>query len=176
MPKSNVLTSSTTISNTLISLDFFKSSRTISLYAPFNNEVELTSLLEIKEKQFVFPKVKKNTKTLEFYSVNSLEQLAKGNFGVFEPAEGLPLVEIEKIELFIVPGVAFSEKCERIGYGGGYYDTTLPLKAADSLSIGVGYDFQIIESGFSQDNDYPVDAVITEKRVFGNIKTKNLKE
>lgn len=170
MPGNDILNSSKMISNTLISLDVFKASSVIALYTPFKNEADLMSLLDIKEKRFVFPKVKKGTKKLEFYEVRSFNDLTTGNFGILEPVEGLAGVDIDKIEFFAVPGVAFSQKCERIGYGGGYYDATLPHRSSNSTAAGIAYDFQIVDPGFSDEGDQPVDMVITEKRIF-NITT-----
>ena len=170
MPGDDVLNSSKTIFNTLISLDVLKDSSIVALYTPFKNEVDIMSLLDIKGKRFVFPKVKKGTKKLEFYEVRSFNDLTTGSFGILEPVEGLVGVEINKIEFFAVPGVAFSQKCERIGYGGGYYDETLPYRSSNSTIAGIAYDFQIVDPGFSTEGDQPVDMVITEKRIF-NITT-----
>lgn len=171
MPGDDVLNSSKAIFNTLISLDVFKNSFVVALYAPFKNEADLMPLLDIKGKQFVFPKVKKGTRKLEFYEVTSLKDLTAGSYGILEPVEELVSVNIDKIEFFAVPGVAFSQKCERIGYGGGYYDSTLLHRSLNSTVAGIAYDLQIVESGFSTDGDQPVDMVITETRIFKNITT-----
>jgi 5-formyltetrahydrofolate cyclo-ligase len=171
MSGNDVLNLSKIISNTLISLDVFEASSVVALYSPFRNEVDLMPLLNLKEKRFVFPKVKKGTKKLEFHEIRSLNDLAKGNFGILEPVEETAVFDIEKIDLFAVPGVAFSQKCERIGYGGGYYDATLPCRSSHSKSVGIAYDLQIVNPGFSTEGDQPVDIIITEKRIFKNIST-----
>lgn len=171
MPGNDVLNLSKMISNTLISLDVFKASSIVALYSPFRNEVDLMPLLGIKGKRFAFPKVKKGAKKLEFHEVRSLNDLAEGNFGILEPVEETAVFDVEKIDLFAVPGVAFSQKCERIGYGGGYYDATLPFRSLNSKAVGIAYDFQIIDPGFSTEGDQPVDIIITEKRMFKNIST-----
>ena len=65
-------------------------------------------------------------------------------------------------------GVAFSEKCERIGYGGGFYDTTLKYKNKNARTLGIAFDFQIVEEGFSEPFDERLDAVATPERIIIN--------
>jgi 5,10-methenyltetrahydrofolate synthetase len=150
----------------LISLDIFNSSNVIALYVPIKKEVNLLSLFEKHGKRFVFPKVETGTKKLSFYEALSMEDFEKGSFNIPEPKTNLPKVRIEDIDLFLVPGVAFSEKCERIGYGGGFYDSTLKYKNKNSRTLGVAFDFQIVDEGFSESFDERLDAVATDERIF----------
>ena len=48
-----------------------------------------------------------------------------------------------KVDLAIIPGVAFDRKKNRLGRGGGYYDTYLSVK--NIKTVGVGYDFQLLD-------------------------------
>ncbi len=156
------------IANTLISLDIFKNSEVIALYVPIKNEVDLISLLAEKGKRFLFPRVETGTKKLTFYEAKSPDDFEKGSFNIPEPKTTLNKVDIENIDLFLVPGVAFSEKCERIGYGGGFYDTTLKYKNKNARTLGVAFDFQIVDSGFSEPFDERLDAVATPERIIIN--------
>ena len=156
------------IIKSLISLDVFKNSDTVALYVPIKNEVDLMSLLSEKGKRFVFPRVENGTKKLTFYEAASSDDFEKGSFNIPEPKTTLNKVDIENIDLFLVPGVAFSEKCERIGYGGGFYDTTLKYKNKNARTLGVAFDFQIVDSGFSEPFDERLDAVATDERIIIN--------
>ena len=156
------------IVNSLISLDIFKKSKTVALYVPIKNEVDLMPLLSEKGKRFVFPRVENGTKKLTFYEAKSADDFEKGSFNIPEPKTTLNKIEIENIDLFLVPGVAFSEKCERIGYGGGFYDTTLKYKDKNARTLGVAFDFQIVDSGFSEPFDERLDAVATDERIIIN--------
>ena len=163
-----VESSSKKIISSLISLDIFKNSNTVALYIPIKNEVDLTALLSEKGKHFFFPRVENGTKKLTFYEASSLDDFEKGSFNIPEPKTTLNKIDIENIDLFLVPGVAFSEKCERIGYGGGFYDTTLKYKNKNAQTLGVAFDFQIVESGFSEPFDERLDAVATDERIIIN--------
>ena len=156
------------IVNRLISLDIFKNSKIIALYVPIKNEVDLMPLLEVKGKRFVFPRVENGTKKLAFYEAASLDDFEKGSFNIPEPKTTLNRTGIENIDLFLVPGVAFSEKCERIGYGGGFYDSTLKYKNKNARTLGVAFDFQIVGEGFSEPFDESLDAVATPERFIIN--------
>ena len=156
------------ITNSLIPLDIFKKSNVIALYVPIKNEVDLMNLLSEKGKHFVFPRVENGTKKLTFYEAASSDDFEKGSFNIPEPKTTLNKVDIENIDLFLVPGVAFSEKCERIGYGGGFYDTTLKYKNKNARTLGIAFDFQIVEEGFSEPFDERLDAVATPERIIIN--------
>jgi len=166
MPGTDVELFSKSICNSLISLDVFKNAKVVALYHPFRNEADITSLTAEYGKITVFPKVEKGTRKLAFFRVSSIKDLVKGTYGIMEPANHLERVEISEIDLFFVPGVAFSSECERIGYGGGYYDSTLPFISQSAVAIGIAFDCQIVPPGFSDSNDMAMDMVITESRFF----------
>ena len=156
------------IINSLISLDFFKNSENIALYVPIKNEVDVLPLFGRCGKRFLFPRVENGTKKLSFYEAKNMDDFEKGSFNIPEPKTTLPKIGIENIDLFIVPGVAFSEKCERIGYGGGFYDSTLKYKNKNARTLGVAFDFQIVDSGFSEPFDERTNAVATPERIIIN--------
>ena len=150
----------------LVKLDSYSRSEVVALYYPFRNEVNLLPLLESGNKTFVFPKVVKKTRKLDFYNVSSVGDFKKGAYGIMEPDNALTKVDVGSIDLFAVPGVAFSSMGERIGYGGGYYDCTLSYSRDNSVSVGIAFNIQIVDPGFSEHQDIPVDILITEKETY----------
>lgn len=164
--ESQVSAASSEILKNLIKSSIYYDAEVVALYNPFRNEADLLSLLEDGERTFVFPKVVKNTRKLDFYKVRSLEDFKKGVFGIMEPDTSLEKVNISDIDLFAVPGVAFSKNGERIGYGGGYYDSTLSFRKKDSFAVGIALEIQLVDPGFSTEQDIPVDVLITEKNTY----------
>lgn len=63
-----------------------------------------------------------------------------------------------------MPGVAFTESGERLGYGGGYYDQLIPLMKATVPKIALAFDLQIIDSLPVEDHDIRIDGIITESK------------
>ncbi|MDE5608634.1 MAG: 5-formyltetrahydrofolate cyclo-ligase [Muribaculaceae bacterium] len=86
-------------------------------------------------------------------------RLHLGAFRIEEPL-GDETADIADIDLIIVPAVAFDPQGNRVGRGRGYYDRL--LARAKSVTIGVGYDFQLFDSVETEPHDIPLDIVITE--------------
>ncbi len=83
-----------------------------------------------------------------------------------EPEGGALLAAGELPALAIVPGLAFSERCDRLGRGGGHYDRALaaaPL-AGRVRTVGLSLDLQVLREIPVAAHDVPVDLVVTESR------------
>jgi 5-formyltetrahydrofolate cyclo-ligase len=73
-----------------------------------------------------------------------------------------PIVAPEAIDLFLVPGLAFTARGARLGRGGGYYDRLLPRRGPQSTAVGLCFALQVVEDMPREPHDQHVDAVITE--------------
>ncbi|MCK4882744.1 MAG: 5-formyltetrahydrofolate cyclo-ligase, partial [Candidatus Omnitrophica bacterium] len=66
------------------------------------------------------------------------------------------------LDMVIVPGVAFDKHNNRLGRGGGYYDRFLAALSSEVLTVGLAFDFQMVDSLSSQEtHDVPVSCVLT---------------
>jgi 5-formyltetrahydrofolate cyclo-ligase len=149
---------------------FFKTpayleSDTIFTYVSVKNEVDTTPLIQqaIKDhKQIAVPKVT-GKRTLTFYYITSFEDLEPAKFNLLEPKENCELA-IKSPEIIVIPGLAFDKNKNRLGYGGGFYDSYL-AQHQGGQKVGLTYDFQIIEEVPVNDHDILLDMVISEKIV-----------
>lgn len=75
-------------------------------------------------------------KVMQFYLIQSWDDLAPGTFGVQEPlTERCRLLTELREGLCIVPGMAFDFDGYRLGYGGGYYDRFLSGFQGDTAGL-----------------------------------------
>ena len=108
------------------------------------------------DKCFLLPCVKGGE--LEIRRFDGKERLCPGEgFAIPEPT-GQLWDEPEKIDLIIVPGVAFDRTGNRLGRGKGYYDKILKTSAA--FKIGVCFGFQLLDSVPVEEHDVPMNHVI----------------
>ena len=89
--------------------------------------------------------------------------MVAGPFGALIPETGGAVVP----EVLIVPLVAFDRACNRLGYGGGFYDRTLARLRAlrPTRALGFAYAAQELADLPLEPTDQPLDAVVTEAGV-----------
>ena len=96
------------------------------------------------------------------------DELTLHKFGYYESSS--EKFYDEKIpDLIIVPGLGFDLEKNRIGFGGGFYDTFLTRLRKDGIDIpfvAICYDFQIIEKVPVEGHDVKVDFIVTEKGIY----------
>ena len=90
--------------------------------------------------------------------------MTETSFGAMEPAEGRVL-EVAELDLVVVPGVAFDRSCDRVGYGGGYYDRLLGMRREGAAAIAIAFSIQIVELVPTGAIDRRIDGVVTELEV-----------
>jgi 5-formyltetrahydrofolate cyclo-ligase len=86
--------------------------------------------------------------------------LVKNKFGVLQPKT---LNEINEVDIFLIPGLAFDLNGTRLGRGGGVYDKLLS-NYLNSYFIGVSYDEYIFENLPIENHDIKMNALITPSR------------
>ena len=161
LDEDTVRNSATAIWNRLKELKEFKNTSRIYVYHAFRNEVDTCNIIQYGFDhgiEICLPKI--HDKTMDFYKITSYKQLKEGYMGIFAPDETTRKVELHH-GIVIVPGTAFDNNCNRMGYGGGYYDRFL-YKNPNLTKIGIAYDFQIFDTIPVESYDIPMDYVITE--------------
>ena len=90
------------------------------------------------------------------------KELEEGPFGIKQPKlEYMRPVPINDIDMIITPGVAFDEKGNRLGHGAGYYDAFLKDKKQPTQTVGLAFNFQIVETIPILPKDIPVQRIIS---------------
>jgi 5-formyltetrahydrofolate cyclo-ligase len=131
----------------------FRQAATVLLYAPLPDEPQLQALLRrwSAEKRLLLPVVRGSE-----LLVGDCGLLRQGAFGIMEPAQALP--EAPRVDVAIVPGVAFDRSNHRLGRGKGYYDRF--LSATPTYKLGVCFACQLLEHIPHDLHDVRMDAVL----------------
>ena len=152
------------IEERLFSLSECKSARTIMFFASFRSEVETASMIRRAlgdGKKVILPKVK--GKELELFEIKNFDQdVSTGAWGIPEPRETSP-AKLDEIDLIIVPGAAFDEQGNRLGYGAGFYDKL--LAEFRKPTVAIAFEEQVVPMVPADTHDVPVKMIVTEKRV-----------
>lgn len=149
----------------------YQEAQTIACFVSFRSEVNTIPLIKDrleKEKRIVLPITNLDEREIFFSELKDFDQeLELGTYGILEPKpEYIRPIEVEEIDLVLMPGLVFDEQGYRIGYGGGYYDRFLSKMAKRPLLVALAFDLQVIgESIPFEKFDIPVDLVVTEKGV-----------
>lgn len=95
--------------------------------------------------------------------IKSYDELVPGKYGILTAPDDAPEVDLKKIQVAIIPGVAFDKKSAcRLGRGGGYYDRF--VEECYSVCIGVCYDEQVVEDLPCEAHDGCMDFLFTGTR------------
>jgi 5-formyltetrahydrofolate cyclo-ligase len=115
----------------------------IASFASFREEIDTHQLnrLLAKKKLLALPRIENHR--LVFYHVNHPEtELAPSALGILEPIPSLCKIA-GKVDIILVPGLAFDKHHHRLGWGKGHYDRT--LSEGSAFSIGIGFKEQLID-------------------------------
>ncbi|MBD5419880.1 MAG: 5-formyltetrahydrofolate cyclo-ligase [Muribaculaceae bacterium] len=131
----------------------------ILMYHSLPDELQTIKFLQKwhDRKRFFLPRVNGVNLDILPYEETRLEL---GSFHIEEPT-GDDVVDVDDIELMVIPAVAFDRKGNRLGRGKGFYDRLLSTSKA--TKIGVGYEFQLFDDLPSEPHDVAMDMVITQK-------------
>lgn len=158
----------------IISMASFGLCDIILCYAPLGSEVDVLPIAKAaleRGKTVGFPICEKESGDMEFYSVNSLDELCSGGiYGeMVPPKEESRRITPTRDTMVIMPGLLFDKHGRRIGYGGGYYDKYIRRYNElfySSMTIGVAYSAFLSDIPIPySDHDISVAIVVTEKKL-----------
>ncbi len=137
LPESVRREKSRKITETLKSLALFKGAKTVAAFRPLKDEPDIAALFKIAGKTWLFPEKRSDG----FYCIT-----------------GTP-------DLFLVPGVAFDRKGNRLGRGGGHYDRLL-ASFRGVPRLGVAFAEQVLDRVPKAAYDEAVDSIVTDTGLF----------
>lgn len=150
----------------LTRLPCYQAAEYIMLYMAMQDEVQLDELIAmvLKDgKKAVIPLVT-GAGLMEAVELSDMADLVPDKYGIKTVSEEKRrLIAPDKIDLIIVPGVAFDKAGHRLGMGGGFYDRFM-LRASRAVRAALAYDCQLLVAVPAEVHDLTVDYIITEKQ------------
>ncbi len=150
----------------------YAAARTVMFYVDVRSEVrtrnDLAAALQTG-KRIVVPYCVDGE--LELFHLESMDELELGMYRILEPKADLRSVpskriDVEELDLIMVPGVGFDRRGGRTGHGKGYYDKLLEHARLETPLIALAFECQLFPEIPMQSHDMFMDKVITESAVY----------
>lgn len=138
---------------------------TVAAFWPLAGEPDLRPLLRQWAQAGIaiaLPAIREPDAPLEFRAWAPDDELLPGAMGVQEPSADRPVV---RPDVVLVPTLGYTERADRLGYGGGYYDRTLAAlrqTGHDLITIGIAWSEGLIDGDYHPAaHDERLDAILT---------------
>jgi 5-formyltetrahydrofolate cyclo-ligase len=133
--------------------------RSVALYLGLPEEIDTAPLIELLLRQgcaLYVPRIARHE--LSFARLGAT--LRRNRYGIAEPVVAR---RPARLDLLVLPLVAFDAEGRRLGMGGGYYDRYLAQRAGRRpLRVGLAFAAQEVPAVPADARDARLDAVVTE--------------
>jgi 5-formyltetrahydrofolate cyclo-ligase len=144
----------------------WKNAGSVLFFAPLPDELDLWPLLEAAlaaGKIAALPRFNPAGKHYVACRVQNLRsEIAPGAFGIREPAARCPEIPLSRLDLILVPGVAFDWHGHRLGRGKGFYDRL--LAGTRGVKCGIAFDEQMVNEVPAGPSDVHMNFILTPTR------------
>lgn len=149
----------------LINLIEIEPESVVAAFWPIGDELDTRPLFDILSALGVIaclPRMAGARQPLTFYAHRPGDALLEGPMRVLEP---LPEGPALRPTIVVVPLLAFDDAGYRLGYGGGYYDRTLPTLLPGAFAVGLGYEVQHVADLPHDSTDFRLQRIVTDAGV-----------
>ena len=146
--------------------------KNIALFLSFDGEIDTRPLINAlwqQQKNVYLPVLHPfNSHNLLFLRYSPETPLVKNRFNIEEPPLDVRYVlPLEQLDIMMIPLVAFDNKGQRLGMGGGFYDRMLVnWQKKGFIPIGLAHDCQQVETLPIAYWDIPLPEIITPKKIW----------
>lgn len=138
--------------------------RTVLIYLPLADEIDLRSLLERdRQTRFVATRTPERGGELSVHELGG--PLEVHRFGFLQPHASAPMVGPDAVDVLLVPGLTFDLYGNRLGHGAGYFDRLLATTRAGAKLVGVVPAALVVDRLPVEPHDIPMGYLATEEGV-----------
>ncbi|MBN2096896.1 MAG: 5-formyltetrahydrofolate cyclo-ligase [Candidatus Omnitrophica bacterium] len=128
----------------------FKKAKYVMFYLAREEEVGTAEMIARAQKigkKILVPVVSMRKMRMSVSLVKNIQKdLQPGPYGILQPkAKNIRVIDPSRIDLILVPGIAFDRQGNRLGRGKGYYDKFLGSLPDDIPRFGLAYQFQVLK-------------------------------
>lgn len=140
----------------------------VSSYWPIGREFDTHILTdEIIERggHIALPVIQEGSRVLRFARWTPHDDVEMGKYGICQPVVNDQTEHVDP-DILVIPLLAFDRRGYRLGYGGGYYDSTLSdiRSRKNAVAVGIGFSQQACLFNLPvEDHDIRMDYIITEQ-------------
>lgn len=145
----------------------------IGLYWPMDGEIDPRPLLKrFPHKRFYLPALPRSGRTaMTFLHWPGASLRYRNRYGIPEPVLGRSAsISPERLDLVLLPLVAFDPSGARLGMGAGYYDRTFAFKhhrpGTGPDLVGVAHQLQCVDHLPMESWDIPLKLVATDQHLY----------
>ena len=148
----------------------WQNAQTVLLYLGIKTEFDPSALAQAildSGRTLALPRIVRGEHRLEIRQVRTLDQdLKPGVWGLREPdPEYCAEVDPARLDLILVPGVAFDATGGRMGYGAGFYDRLLSNPRLTALRVSALFETQLVDRVPREAHDLPVEVLVLPGRI-----------
>ena len=144
----------------------WKNAGAVLFFSPLPDELDLWPLLEdalAGGKIAALPRFNPAAKSYIACRVQNLRsEIVTGEFGIREPAARCAGIPLDRLDLILVPGVAFDLQGRRLGRGRGFYDHL--LADVRGVKCGITFDEQMVNDVPAGPSDVRMNFILTPPR------------
>ena len=169
LAKPELLARSAAACERLCALEEFDRAQVVMMFLSLPYEVETTSAVSqalASGKTVAVPKVNWNDHVMGAVELKTLDcEMTQDRYELRYPVQAQPVAPA-RIDLVVVPGLAFDDKGNRLGRGGGFYDRFLGGDMGAATTCGLALQGQLIEQIPIDVQDIPLNMLVTDSRVW----------
>lgn len=157
------------ILNKFYETQYYKKAEKIFIYISYASEINTKEIINkaLKDNKKIYvPRTEFKIRHMDAVEIKSLDNLEESSYGILEPSKEVPNIDPNELDLIVVPGVAFDKSGGRMGYGAGFYDRYFKKIKKENINkivkLALAYEVQMLDKVPMNEQDVPVDYIITE--------------
>jgi 5-formyltetrahydrofolate cyclo-ligase len=167
---SDVARASDLVARRAIDLPEFARATRIAAYRAVRGEIDCDPIVQWawQSGRRVYLPVTQPPRTMTFARWRSDDDFVTSRFGIAEPLPTARRVASTRLDVVLVPLVAFDGAGHRLGHGAGYYDAAFAfrrnLRRTRPVLVGLAHIFQEVDHIDEREWDVSLDIVVTARR------------